>query len=212
MTPFTRRTLFLLFFLSGFCGLLYQVIWTRMAFASFGIIMPVLSVVLSVFMLGLSIGAWLGGRLIGPLQKKSGLSPIFFYGLIELFIGVGAFAVPKLFGFGEEILLSAGQMDSFRYLLFSAVALGLSIFPWCLFMGMTFPFMMAFMRTQDAGSADSFSYLYAANVFGAMSGTFLTAMILVDIPSGDGFARILRTISDRKSGFGPITRPDRPSG
>ncbi len=152
-----------------------------MAFASFGIIMPVLSVVLSVFMLGLSIGAWLGGRLIGPLQKKSGLSPIFFYGLIELFIGVGAFAVPKLFGFGEEILLSAGQMDSFRYLLFSAVALGLSIFPWCLFMGMTFPFMMAFIRTQDARSADSFSYLYAANVFGAMSGTFLTAMILVEV-------------------------------
>lgn len=181
MTPFTRRTLFLLFFLSGFCGLLYQVIWTRMAFASFGIIIPVLSVVISIFMLGLSIGAWVGGWLITPLQKKSGLSPIFFYGLIELFIGAGAFAVPKLFGLSEQILLSAGQMDSFRYLLFSAVALGLSIFPWCLFMGMTFPFMMAFMRTQDARSADSFSYLYVANVLGAMSGTFLTAVVLVEM-------------------------------
>ena len=181
MTPFTRRTLFLLFFLSGFCGLLYQVIWTRMAFASFGIITPVLSVVLSIFMLGLSIGAWAGGRLIGPLQKKSGLSPIFFYGLIELFIGAGAFAVPKLFGLGEEILLSAGQTDSFRYLLFSAVALGLSIFPWCVCMGATFPFMMAFARTQDARSVDSFSYLYLANVLGAMSGTFLTAIVLVEI-------------------------------
>jgi spermidine synthase len=181
MTQFTRRILFLLFFLSGFCGLLYQVIWTRMAFASFGIIIPVLSVVLSIFMLGLSIGAWAGGRLIGPLQKKSGLSAIFFYGLMELFIGVGAFAVPKLFGLGEEILLSAGQTDSFRYLLFSAVALGLSIFPWCLFMGTTFPFMMAFVRTQDARSTDSFSYLYLANVLGAMSGTFLTAIVLVEV-------------------------------
>src|ERR1700730_9853718 len=168
MTPFTRRTLFLLFFLSGFCGLLYQVIWTRMAFASFGIILPVLSVVLSIFMLGLSIGSWVGGWLIGPLQKKSGLSAIFFYGLIELFIGTGAFAVPKLFGLGEEILLSAGQMDSFHYLLFSAVALGLSIFPWCVCMGATFPFMMAFVRTQDPRSVDSFSYLYVANVLGAM--------------------------------------------
>jgi spermidine synthase len=188
MTPFTRRILFLLFFLSGFCSLLYQVIWTRMAFASFGIIIPVLSVVLSVFMLGLSVGAWLGGWLIGPLQKKSGLSAIFFYGLMELFIGAGAFAVPKLFGLGEEILLSAGQMDSFRYLLFSAVALGLSIFPWCLFMGTTFPFMMAFVRTQDPRSADSFSYLYLANVLGAMSGTFLTAIVLIEVL---GFRRTL---------------------
>ena len=38
MNQFTRRVLFLLFFLSGFCSLVYQVVWTRMAFASFGII------------------------------------------------------------------------------------------------------------------------------------------------------------------------------
>ena len=30
-----RKVLFGLFFVSGFCGLLYQVVWTRMAFASF---------------------------------------------------------------------------------------------------------------------------------------------------------------------------------
>ena len=35
-----------------------------MAFASFGIITPVLSVVLSVFMLGLAVGSWAGGRWI----------------------------------------------------------------------------------------------------------------------------------------------------
>jgi hypothetical protein len=51
MNQFTRRILFFLFFISGFCSLVYQVVWTRMAFASFGIITPVLSVVLSVFML-----------------------------------------------------------------------------------------------------------------------------------------------------------------
>ena len=62
MSPSRRPLLFLLFFVSGFCGLLYQVVWTRLAFASFGIIMPVLSVVISLFMLGLSLGAWLGGR------------------------------------------------------------------------------------------------------------------------------------------------------
>jgi len=38
-----RRLLFLPFFLSGFCGLVYQVVWTRTAFAAFEItFVPVL--------------------------------------------------------------------------------------------------------------------------------------------------------------------------
>ena len=69
-----RRILFFLFFVSGFCGLLYQVIWTRIAFAAFGIITPVLSVVLSVFMLGLALGSAAGGRWIPALTRKTGLS------------------------------------------------------------------------------------------------------------------------------------------
>src|SRR6058998_1785304 len=92
-----RRLLFGLFFLSGFSSLVYQVVWTRMAFAAFGIIMPVLSVVISVFMLGLSLGAWLGGRMIPVWQRATGLSAAVFYAGAELMIGVGAFAVPKLF-------------------------------------------------------------------------------------------------------------------
>ena len=59
-----QRILFLLFFLSGFCSLLYQVVWMRLAFASFGVITPVMSVVISVFMLGLAIGSWAGGKWI----------------------------------------------------------------------------------------------------------------------------------------------------
>jgi spermidine synthase len=64
MKSHIQRTLFLLFFLSGFCSLLYQVVWMRLAFASFGVITPVMSVVISVFMLGLAIGSWAGGRWI----------------------------------------------------------------------------------------------------------------------------------------------------
>src|ERR1700689_1395914 len=104
---FTRRTLFLLFFISGFCSLVYQMVWTRLAFASFGIITPVLSVVLSVFMLGLSVGSWAGGRMIHWLVRRTRLSAIFFYGGAELIIGLGAFAVPGLFALGQRCLLAA---------------------------------------------------------------------------------------------------------
>src|SRR5579862_6304308 len=95
-----RRRLFVLFFLSGFCSLVYQMVWTRLAFASFGIITPVLSVVISVFMLGLSVGAWAGGRMIPALVLRTGVSAIYFYAGAEFIIGLGAFVVPQLFTFG----------------------------------------------------------------------------------------------------------------
>ena len=181
MNQFTRRLLFLLFFLSGFCSLVYQVVWTRMAFASFGIITPVLSVVLSVFMLGLAVGAWAGGRFIASLVEKTGLSAVAFYASAELLIGLGAFAVPKLFAAGEYFLLAAGQTNSIGYLSLSALVLAFSILPWCLFMGATFPLMMAYIREQDPYNTQSFSFLYLANVLGAMSGTLLTAVVLVEL-------------------------------
>jgi spermidine synthase len=181
MNQFTRRVLFFLFFLSGFCSLAYQVIWTRMAFASFGIITPVLSVVLSVFMLGLAVGSWAGGRFIASLVEKTGLSAVVFYAGAEFLIGLGAFAVPKLFAAGEHFLLTSGETDSFRYLSLSALVLAFSILPWCLFMGATFPLMMAYVRERDCKNTASFSFLYLANVLGAMSGTLLTAVVLVEL-------------------------------
>jgi spermidine synthase len=175
-----RRLLFGLFFISGFSGLVYQVVWTRIAFASFGIIMPVLSVVISVFMLGLSLGAWAGGRVIPYLQRTTGLSAAIFYAAAEVIIGLGSLAVPKCFLAGEHFLLAAGQTDSVGYLSLSAIALALSILPWCLFMGATFPLMMAYVRERDPRNTESFSFLYLANVLGAMTGTLLTAAVLVE--------------------------------
>jgi spermidine synthase len=181
MNQFTRRILFLLFFLSGFSSLVYQVVWTRLAFASFGIITPVLSVVISVFMLGLAIGAWAGGRFIAALVEKTGLSAVAFYAGAELLIGLGAFAVPKLFAAGESFLLAAGQTNSIGYLFLSALVLAFSILPWCLFMGATFPLMMAYVRERDCKNTESFSFLYLANVLGAMSGTLMAAVVLVEL-------------------------------
>jgi spermidine synthase len=181
MSASTRRLLFCFFFISGFSGLVYQVVWTRMAFASFGIISPVLSVVISMFMLGLSVGAWAGGRWIQVLTKNTGCSAIGFYALAELLIGLGAFAVPKLFSLGEQLLLKTGAMDSVVYLSLSGAVLAMSILPWCFFMGATFPLMMAYIREDDEGRGDSFSFLYVANVLGAMAGVLLTAIALIEI-------------------------------
>ncbi|MDP6625422.1 MAG: fused MFS/spermidine synthase [Nitrospinota bacterium] len=172
---------FLLFFISGFCGLLYQVIWLRLGFRAFGVITPVLSVVISVFMSGLALGSWAGGKWIGEIVKKTKVSPIYLYAIAEFFIGIGAFVVPHLYSLSETYLLSFGEMDSFPYLLLSALLIVVCILPWCTLMGVTFPFMMAFLKGQNFSEKTSFSLLYLANVIGAMSGTLITILVLIEL-------------------------------
>jgi len=182
------KLIFLMFLLSGFCGLLYQVVWLRKAFAAFGIITPVLSVVISIFMLGLSLGSLAGGKFAAAWRKNIHLSPIILYGVSELIIGLGAFAVPKLFMLGENFLLSFGETNSFTYMALSAAVITGSILPWCFFMGMTYPLMMGFINETDPTITKSFSFLYLANVIGAMLGALLTAVVLVE---RFGFAKTL---------------------
>ncbi len=172
---------FLLFLISGFCGLLYQVVWLRMAYSSFGVITPVMSVVISIYMLGLSIGSWGGGKWITVISKKCKTSAIIFYAVAEIFIGAGALLVPVLFSYSADFLLTFGEIDSAGYLFYSAVAISISILPWCVFMGFTFPFMMAFIKEIDENNTTAFSHLYFANVIGAMLGALITAVVIIEI-------------------------------
>jgi spermidine synthase len=73
-----NRFLFTVFFISGFCGLLYQIVWLRMALAAFGVITPVISVIVSVFMLGFSVGSFLGGKWMASAAVRSGRSAIVY--------------------------------------------------------------------------------------------------------------------------------------
>jgi len=178
--PLLRLTAFFLFVGSGFCGLLYQIVWLRLALASFGIITPVLSVVLSVFMLGLALGSWLGGRLATTLTKKSAGAAAVGYGIAEFGIGLGALVVPWAFDQGEVWLLGLGEASSAGYLGMSAVVITLSILVFTTLMGATFPLMMGFLRATSRGDEETFSYLYLGNVVGAMIGALATALLLIE--------------------------------
>src|SRR5262249_15198539 len=67
------------------------------------------------------------------------------------------------------------------YLLVSAIFIAVAILPWCTMMGATFPLMMSFIRQTDPSDRGSFSFLYLANVMGAMAGAALTALVLVEL-------------------------------
>jgi spermidine synthase len=175
-----RRFLFGCFVLSGFSGLVYQIVWVRLALASFGVITPFASVVVSVFMLGLALGTWAGGRAIGPLSRRLGKSPLMVYALLEAVIGLGAFLIPPLFAGARALLLPMGGMESGLYLAASSGLIAVSLLPFCLAMGATFPAMMSFIETEDSEPSGSFSFLYLANVIGAFAGAVATPVFLIE--------------------------------
>ena len=214
-----RHLVFLLFFVSGLCGLCYEIVWVRLAMASFGAITPVVSVVISVFMGGLAVGAWAGGWWVGAISRRFRVSPLALYGLTEALIAPCAVAVPALFGVGESLLLGLGEANSATYLASSAAVISLAILPWAVLMGATFPLMMAYLdhRGGTVGGR-SFSYLYLANICGAAVGSLLAAFVLIELTGFRGTALIAGGLNlsvaalalgvAGRSGFGSLADPE----
>lgn len=176
-----KKVFFSLFFVSGFCALLYQTVWLRLAFASFGINAQVISIVVSIFMLGLVIGSFVSGRYLIPLAKKYKIESLYLYCIAEIGIGIGALVVPKLFSLGHNWLLTFGQTNSVAYLSLSAVVLSLAMLPWCFLMGTTIPLIIDYLNRHLAKDKNIFSFLYLANTLGAMAGTAVTAIALIEL-------------------------------
>lgn len=181
LTPF-----YCFFFVSGFCSLVYEVVWLRLVVAKFGVTTPMVSIMLSVFMAGLGLGSWSGGRLIKSWARKaSAFLPLRLYAGLELVIGLSAVVVPALLAVGYETLQSSGsalQWGSAGFYLLSGAWVSVALLPWCTAMGATFPFAMsAIGKLNESKEGRSFSYLYLANVLGAMAGTLIPAFVLIEI-------------------------------
>ena len=83
-----RRWFFSFFIVSGFCGLVYEVVWLRLAMASFGVTTALASIVISMFMAGLGLGSWGAGRLTNRILSGNGPRVLRFYSIAELLVGI----------------------------------------------------------------------------------------------------------------------------
>src|SRR5260370_37494032 len=82
------------FVVSGFCGLVYEVIWLRLAMASFGVTTALASIVISMFMAGLGLGSWGAGVFTRRILGADGPRALRFYSVAELLVGVSAVLFP----------------------------------------------------------------------------------------------------------------------
>ena len=173
---------FVFFLISGFCGILYELIWLRLAMAQFGVTTPLVSIVLSMFMAGLGLGSWAAGALIRRYEDRTQLPPLRLYALCELLIGISALVVPMQLLWGHRLLenLSGSVgISSGTYYVVAGAWLAFTLIPWCACMGATIPLAMyAIRRDPRTASQHSFSFLYVANLVGAVAGALIPLLFV----------------------------------
>jgi spermidine synthase len=167
----------LLFLVSGACGLIYEVAWSRLMTQIFGTTALAVGVVLAAFMSGLAAGSYFLGK-----RGDRSPNPLRLYAFYEIGIAVTAlgslFVIDRMVPlylwaypfFGESEVLLAG----IRF----AVAFTVILIPTIL-MGATLPILSRFIMRGLSTVGRQLSSLYAINTFGAVAGGVLAGFYLI---------------------------------
>src|SRR5215203_235609 len=157
----------MVFFISGFSSLVYQVSWQRVLTLYYSVENISTTLIVTVYMMGLGIGAIIGGYLSEKITHR-----LRFYLLVELLIGLfGWVSLPLLEFIGKS---TAGTN---YYISFAGMFLFLCI-PTVL-MGMTLPLLTKFYHAQIRHFFNSVSYLYFINTIGAAVGCLFSSYVLI---------------------------------
>jgi spermidine synthase len=170
---------YVIFVLSGAAGLIYEVVWARQLVLVFGNTTQAVSAILTGFFGGMAIGSVVGGRLADRVR-----SPIRLYGVLEVALVVIVVATPVTFRFIHEIYRGAyGALEGAPQAL-ALTRFGLSLLalaPATVLMGATLPTLTRHLTAGGAHLSGAFGRLYAANTFGAILGTLLSGLILIEL-------------------------------
>ena len=161
--------LYSVFFLSGGSAILYQMVWHRVLYASFGINIEAVTIIVSVFMFGLGVGALFGGY----LTRTKKYNYIYYFIFFEILIG--------LFGL---VSISLIKWVAYFFLSFSIIVLPLAIFILVcvptVCMGATLPILVSYLTQYKKNTGQVVSNLYGINTFGsAVFSILLTAYKLI---------------------------------
>lgn len=175
----TTVLLGVLFFLSGCAGLIYQNVWVRQLVGVYGNTTYAAGAVIAVFMGGLALGSFLGGRLARRMRVPSPS----IYGWLEIVIALGGFMslfmLPVHYKIAERWLGFIPM--GFQAFLFK----GITVLPFMIFptmaMGATFPVFVRTWTHHLRSAGRRVALAYSINTLGAFSGTMATAFLFIPL-------------------------------
>ena len=173
-----QKTLVLvLFFASGFSGLVYEVVWMRQLSLIFGNAVYASATVLAGFMGGMAIGGFIFGRVADRTA-----SPLRLYGILELLVGGFALLFPLLLKALLPVYLWYARASgaSYHSLSFAqAILLILVLLIPTILMGGTLPLLMQYLTRETSALGRNLGLLYGLNTWGAVLGCAAAGFILI---------------------------------
>jgi predicted membrane-bound spermidine synthase/tetratricopeptide (TPR) repeat protein len=179
--PSIRPSIFylasLLFFVSGGTGLVYQVVWFKRFSHVWGSSSLAFAAVAGSFLFGLGLGAYLFGRYADRMA-----SPLRWYGLCELAIGLVALVIPLEIGLLADasamLYARIPEQPLARYFVQFVITM-IVIGPPCVLMGGTLPLLIRELTARTGPLDQATGWLYAVNTFGAAAGCYLAGFHLL---------------------------------
>ncbi|MBS38919.1 MAG: spermidine synthase [Thiotrichales bacterium] len=159
--------IYLIFFLSGFPALVYQLVWQRALFTIYGVNIESITVVVAAFMVGLGLGSLFGGVVSRMVRFPL---PVAF-GLVELGIGAYGFWSLAVFDWAAELTAGVSTLQTFLF------SFALVVVP-TVFMGATLPILVAFLVRRSGNVGRSVGALYFVNTLGAAAACLAVALWL----------------------------------
>lgn len=166
---------YVLVFLSGFAGLVYQVLWMKQLGLLFGSTSHAAAATLAAFFAGLAAGSWFWGR-----RAQGMKNPLRVYVWLEVGIAATALSYFVILGIYYRIYPALYQNVASSLLLLTAkFALALLlVFPPAFFMGGTIPVMGQHVIRGLSTFGTTSALLYGINTLGAALGAGLAGFCL----------------------------------
>jgi len=169
--------LMVIYFCSGMCSLIDEVVWVRLLKLTLGNTVYASSIVVSMFLGGLALGALIMARYSDRVSK-----PLRLYAMLELCATVSALLVPVVLLFGDK----AYRWFYLEYhpspiaVMFAQVVVSASIVlvP-TVAMGSTLPLLGRYITTVEKQVGHWVGRLYYINMLGAAVGCFLAGFVLI---------------------------------
>ncbi|MGD8500590.1 MAG: fused MFS/spermidine synthase [Phycisphaerales bacterium] len=167
----------LIYFVSGACSLIDEVVWVRLLKLTLGNTVHATSIVVSVFMGGLALGALFMSRFSDRIRRRLRL-----YALLEILVTISALSLP----WGLRIVDSAYTWIYRTYnpahwqlLIVQVVLSSIILLVPSMLMGSTLPLLGRFVTALEKEAGHLVGKLYALNTLGAAAGCFLAGFVLI---------------------------------
>jgi predicted membrane-bound spermidine synthase len=181
-----RQMALLLTVLTGFSGLVYEVVWQKYLATLLGSHGEATAAVLAIFLGGLSVGYAVFGRatrwIVERARRRSRPARLlYFYALVEVGIGLYALLFPTLFSVAHALSLLGPSDHAGLGFAFDIGLSALLIGPPTVLMGGTIPILTLALAGDAERATRVHAWVYGCNTAGAFSGALAGGFVLIPL-------------------------------